>query len=44
MSEELSLDGKTFETYLVIVHPMLLLPVDMGSSLALPTEEQVSYS
>jgi hypothetical protein len=44
MSEELSLDGKTFESYWVIVHPMVFMPVELVSSLALPAEETVSYS
>ena len=44
MAEELSLDVKTFESYSLVVHPLVIMPFDLVSSLALPTEEQVSYS
>lgn len=41
MSEEISLNVETLLPFVTVAHPFVLYPIELGSTLALPTEQTV---
>jgi len=38
MSEEISLNVETFQTFVTVAHPFVVYPIEVQQSLALPVE------